>query len=171
MQLLISRGANVDARTPCGYTSLHTACQHGDTKIAKLLLDNGADPNITDGQNSPLLTACEGRHTKIARLLLENGADPNLVGTFSYPLKEAILRRELRMVELLLEHKADPNIDQGAILRLAIDFNEADIFQALIDAGADVSRKTLDAALDAAYDRANYVFSEIIDEQRRTMKD
>ena len=51
MRLLLSRGADPNARQQLDYTPLHGAASRGDIEMAKLLLEHGADRNAkgTDG--------------------------------------------------------------------------------------------------------------------------
>jgi ankyrin repeat protein len=46
-EMLLERGAEVDARQQAGYTPLHAAALHGDEPLVGLLLDRGADPRLT----------------------------------------------------------------------------------------------------------------------------
>lgn len=46
IQLLIDSGIEIDFRGPGGATSLWYACKYGYIGIAKILLENGADPNV-----------------------------------------------------------------------------------------------------------------------------
>lgn len=51
-------------------TALHWAVAHGDTNIAKLLLENGADSTIRNSYgNNPLETALEMDRQAIAEML------------------------------------------------------------------------------------------------------
>ncbi|MDP1574587.1 MAG: ankyrin repeat domain-containing protein [Coxiellaceae bacterium] len=102
-------------------TALTLACKNGRFSIAKLLLQNGAYPNL--GSPTPLAHASYNGDIKIARLLLAKGAKPD-AGIFALfnaqevnnqeefnktPLEIAIGRHDIAMVGLLLEHGADPN--------------------------------------------------------------
>lgn len=51
MQLLLARGADVNAKQQLDYTALHGAASRGDIEMGKLLLAHGADRNAkaTDG--------------------------------------------------------------------------------------------------------------------------
>lgn len=69
VELLLMRGAAVhirDARPP-----LFLAAQHGDAKIARLLLAHGADPREKHDGLTPRQIALNNRHFETARLLHE----------------------------------------------------------------------------------------------------
>ena len=63
-----------------GYTLLHHACENQHNEIVKLLLDNGANPNIGDRpfHLTPLHWASEYEDEDMIRLLIYNGANPEL---------------------------------------------------------------------------------------------
>lgn len=75
---LIEMGADVESVIDkTGQTPIVIASKTGNSAIARLLIDYGADVNMPDGLgHTPLEWACMEGHAKIARLLLENGADP-----------------------------------------------------------------------------------------------
>ena len=108
VQLLLSAGADVHkARTSCGSTPLHLACQYGLVDNVKLLLDSGAKGGLaraSDGQ-TPLHLAVENGDDTIVELLL-NGegveVDKATTDTGSTPLHMACLKGCVRAVELLL---------------------------------------------------------------------
>ena len=60
-----------------GFTTLHVAAKFGRIKVARLLLEKGADPNI-EGRNglTPIHVATHYNHINVALLLLEKGANP-----------------------------------------------------------------------------------------------
>lgn len=79
MQVLIARGADVNAKDGTGDTALMEASFHGYHDVVQLLLAKGADANATDsmGRNA-LLRACErGGHLDVVQLLIAKGADVN----------------------------------------------------------------------------------------------
>lgn len=63
-----------------GLNALHYAARDGRYRVAKALLDGGADVDqVTDGDHSsPLLIALINGNYDLAMMLLERGADPNL---------------------------------------------------------------------------------------------
>ena len=53
------------------FTSLHIACQNGDTQVARMLLDKGADVDHKNAQgDTPLNIAIRKHHEEIVKLLL-----------------------------------------------------------------------------------------------------
>jgi ankyrin repeat protein len=72
-QMLLERGAVVDARTNLGRTSLHRAVETGNIQLARLLLEHGADVNVRDesGETPPQLTTKQN----ILELLSEYSAE------------------------------------------------------------------------------------------------
>ncbi|WP_372509340.1 ankyrin repeat domain-containing protein [Leptospira borgpetersenii] len=83
VQFLIQNGADVNAKLfDGGETPLHIAVNKSDDpQIVRLLLANGALPNIYDfgrGKNTPLYIAVKHNFVESAKILLEYGADPNI---------------------------------------------------------------------------------------------
>ncbi|XP_065345629.1 ankyrin repeat domain-containing protein 39-like [Cloeon dipterum] len=73
-QLLIRRGADVNAVTKAGLASpLHRAAMCGKHSICELLLKSGADVNLQDADGNSALSRANGHH-KVAELLIEHGA-------------------------------------------------------------------------------------------------
>lgn len=79
----------VETRSVYGSTPLIMACRDGNFRIAKCLVENGADVNAkTDNGNFPLFIALADGREDIAKLLIENGADVNMKGPKGFtPLK------------------------------------------------------------------------------------
>lgn len=85
-QLLLDRGANVNARNHAGVTPLHLAIRARNLPVAQVLLQHGADPNAVDQRGStPLRRAMSSSGaggtagidaTPFVTLLLTWGATP-----------------------------------------------------------------------------------------------
>ena len=107
-----------------GWTALMMACRnsnnYSNNEIVKLLLENGADPNLKDYNGwTSLMSACRYSNTdsniETVKLLLENGADPNLKNNNEWTALMLACRNSntdsnTETVKLLLENGADPNL-------------------------------------------------------------
>ncbi|EMY12348.1 ankyrin repeat protein [Leptospira weilii str. Ecochallenge] len=81
IQFLIQNGADINAKLYNGETPLHIAVNKNNPQIVRLLLTNGALPNIYDSErekNTPLHIAVKYNFVESAKILLEYGADPNI---------------------------------------------------------------------------------------------
>ena len=113
-------GANVNDPGARGELALCAAAKRGHGSVLKILLENGADPNVTDDRGVPLYHACSEPSVWILQMLLDAGADPNgCRGSGSrgetplHHLGYAAHRNEravMEAVQLLLRRGADPKI-------------------------------------------------------------
>jgi hypothetical protein len=100
--------ALVDSR---GIPILSTAVRSGNTEIAALLIDAGAEINRPSGDRgySPLMDAAQRGDAAMVNLLLDKGADP---GVRSKDGQTALIvcagRGDVAMSRTLVEHGADP---------------------------------------------------------------
>ena len=150
VQLLIDFGADVNERHDSA-TPLHSAARSGASAVARLLLENGADPDTTsDFDFTPLHVAGMSGASTVAKVLLENGADPDIASQFGAPLLLAACSGAITFTRLLLENGADPNIGTrqggslgGRPLQVAAYHNNAEVAQLLLKGGATVSSQCL----------------------------
>ena len=74
VELLLTHGADVNAKAGGESTPLHLAAGYGYKDVAKFLLTNKAEVNAMDnGGNTPLHLAAAGGHKDVAELLLAQG--------------------------------------------------------------------------------------------------
>jgi hypothetical protein len=104
------------------YHFLNRAAACGDALGARILLNEGADPNGLDYTNyadcvegieysSPLFVAVAAGHEDVVRLLLAKGGDPNaLEGEGVTPLVAAFLWERVELARLLLDQGGDPEL-------------------------------------------------------------
>lgn len=80
VKILLEREKDIEINALGGRshsTALHVSAFRDHMDIAKMLLDEGADPNIpNDDEESPLFWAVENKDEAMQKLLLEHGAEP-----------------------------------------------------------------------------------------------
>lgn len=163
LELVIGRGAEFNGKYPTdpddsddgGESSsseipIVRAAARGYEKCVRILLKNNADARAESTRGSALYLAAKEGHVEICRMLLEKGADPNQ----TYPgqdmlLNEAIVTQKKDLVELLIDNpfnntaKIDVSDPIGTScntpLVRSIKDSVPDIFQLLLDKGADVN--------------------------------
>ncbi|HKA08475.1 MAG TPA: ankyrin repeat domain-containing protein [Gemmataceae bacterium] len=125
--LLLDAGAKADdfpnandlrARASSGFrTPLMWAAYHNDVRMARLLLDHGADANQSTSFGNPLSHACWSDSALAADLLIARGANVNAKDALANftPLHWAAGTESPnpRLVQVLLAHGADPNAAGG----------------------------------------------------------
>lgn len=116
VEALLNDTDHVDVNWRAGGDStsaLMTAADFDQAKVAVLLLQRGADPNLTTAEGwSPLLSAAYYGHADMVRLLLGAGARPNTAETrYGYsPLTIAASKGHTEVVRLLLDAGADRSV-------------------------------------------------------------
>ena len=74
VHLMLAAGADANARQSGGFVALHAAAQKGDARMARDLLEHGADPSLaTDDGRTALSIAEEQGHEDVAALLRDRG--------------------------------------------------------------------------------------------------
>nr|XP_034965777.1 kinase D-interacting substrate of 220 kDa isoform X2 [Zootoca vivipara] len=110
---LLNCNVNMEHRDMGGWNALMWACYKGCTEVAELLLERGANPNITGLQYNvyPIIWAAGRGHSRIVQLLLHHGAKVNCSDKYgTTPLIWAARKGHLECVKYLLHMGAD--VDQ-----------------------------------------------------------
>lgn len=117
-------------------TLLMSASINGFQDMVDVLLDAGANANLSTDCGSPLYAACQSKSLGTVQSLLRAGADTN---SKPYPLCVACLDNNVAVVDCLLDAGADPNLwtDQGYILYIACRSGEFETVESLLSGGAD----------------------------------
>lgn len=106
---------HVNATGKSGRTPLFMVCEEGSLKLAKLLIEKGADVEAKDWFTwTPLQSAAAYGHAPIVELLLEHGADlEHYNSAVVNALSAAACGGHDKVVEVLLKHGANPSAKFG----------------------------------------------------------
>jgi ankyrin repeat protein len=111
-ELLAEDSSRANAFAPDGFTPLGLAAFFGHPEAVRLLLENGADPNLASANAqrvAPLHSAVAGGKVEIVRMLLARGADVHARQDLGFTaLHGAAVGGGEEMIRLLLDHGADP---------------------------------------------------------------
>jgi ankyrin repeat protein len=145
-KLLISRGADVNARNSEGNAALFVAVHQESMELAALFLEKGADVNAKNSFGyTPLRQACRWGNPEAVQLLLSKGADVNATDKEGdTPLHIAVEEHNEAVVKVLVDHHANVNAMGsfgGAPIHRAAAKGMTAIVKLLVDAGADLSVK------------------------------
>lgn len=148
VELLILKGANVNAQNESGKTALMLAGFAGKLNIIKELRNNGGSYDLRDKAGCTLLHyAVDGGNLDSIQWLLMDGVDVNAKDTTSgwTPLlRAASVGGNKDVAELLIKFKADPNVldkDSKSALMIAVINGNQPFVQVLVEHGADLSIK------------------------------
>lgn len=103
---------NINQKNQHGSTPLILATYSGHLKIVKILIENGADINLTSNdKTTPLIWATVGSHTAIVRYLLNNNADINAKDKHGFTaLMWAASKSNESLIKIFLQYDADTQI-------------------------------------------------------------
>ena len=138
VELLLAKGADVNAKGNSDRTPLHNAASGSKPNVARLLLTKGAKVNARmENGYTPLYLAARHGPRSVAELLLANGADVNARDDDgATPLHQAAEYGHKDVAELLLAKGADVNIkcsDKGwTPLHQAIFYGHLDVARLLL---------------------------------------
>uniref|UniRef100_A0A915BBM2 SOCS box domain-containing protein n=1 Tax=Parascaris univalens TaxID=6257 RepID=A0A915BBM2_PARUN len=147
-QMLIEIGhADVNARAHDGVTPLLLVCRRDREvdeafRIAKLLLQNGADPNLCSlDEMTPLIQAIKSKNRQLIDLLLDSGADPNQKWYNRWTaLHETANSHDERTMQRLLEMGQDVfaiDDDGHSVLFVAVQEGYMPCVELVLDAAKD----------------------------------
>ncbi|PQE25311.1 hypothetical protein CJF30_00000012 [Rutstroemia sp. NJR-2017a BBW] len=149
IRLLLQLGIDVNMKGGYHGGALHAATHAGNEEVVKLLLDHGAVINAGGEHGYPLSVAAKYRHKKLVELLIRRGADINAVDSKQgTALNYAVYGGDIHIVQLLLDNGAEINLGQSKQRPLctAVEFGRYDLFQLLLEHGADPDAASLVAA-------------------------
>lgn len=119
VQLLVAAGASLDKRAKDGSTPLllATGNKSGNPQPARLLIQAGADPNISNRYGrTPLFRVVQNGEAELADLLIQAGADVNAADRFgATPLTFAAESGSVEVAEALISAGATVNPDPSSL--------------------------------------------------------
>jgi hypothetical protein len=157
LQLLLSK--RPDASSPnLKESPLFFAAKSGDTDALQLLFEHGADVNSRKGwpwsaismrtEHSAYYAAVLHGHPQVLTWLCEHGAHV----PFDFCLAVAAARRDgLELIRCLLRCGADASIDGTEAVHNAIFYHRPAALQLLLEAGARIDNKALEAYLQQPF--------------------
>jgi ankyrin repeat protein len=116
MQLLLSRGANLNLTANKNDTPLYVASVSNQPAAVELLLKNGADPNEFIVRDGPFDVAITAGNSDIVEIFLNAGAKPNFrhpdgaTSLFNFSRLGTYLPVHNTILETLISHGADVNV-------------------------------------------------------------
>ena len=152
VQYLLDKGADINALSKDGNSSLMTACYYQHEDIIHLLLNYKADANIqnTKTTSTALHLACSKQLATAVELLLAHGADPNVLNNLEctpliYACSNYDQPMEPTIPVMLLSAGANPDIqsrDGATALMRAAHFDYQEGVKILLNAGVDVNTQS-----------------------------
>ena len=146
LDMLVRLG--VDVNIEVEYTPfLIKAIEDGYTDLACLLLDNGADPNVSYKYHNPLFYAAFYKNEKVVKKIIEKGVDVNYSDYKIAPVLSLIAQQgDVEALKILIENGADVNIldDGWSPLGRAINAGNVENVRYLLEQGGDVNAKGYD---------------------------
>ena len=146
IRVLLMRGVHVNAISDDGDTALYRACISQQLQVVQILLEAGADVNLTSKSHYPLIAACNSGNSELINLLVNSGADVNSSATVNAtnkdgetPLSVVCDKRQpdVNIIEMLLKFGADPNTFFP--LHATCENNNLDAVRLLLAYGADTN--------------------------------
>jgi len=143
VELLLQKGANINATNKQGFTPLFMAAGKGQRDTVMLLLDKGADVNLRNKYNGAtgLIIAAEEGHSEIVAALLNKGANINATANNGYTaLMIAVQAGKKDAAQTLVAHGADVNMvarNGWAALAIAEEKGYEEIAKLLRTSGAE----------------------------------
>ncbi|KAJ6783465.1 hypothetical protein PWT90_08178 [Aphanocladium album] len=145
VRLLIEHGAKLDVTGgPQGTSPLYMAVAVGNIEIARVLLENNANPNRSAFWDAPLHVAVRSENQEVVQLLLDAGAFTESVNCDGEtPLIIAAMQGSVNIAKQLLDRGANPNSSKAKFnspLLAACQGGHVEVAAMLLDRGASVDR-------------------------------
>lgn len=170
VEILVSKGADIDKKSSNGANCLHLAATAGHANVVEYLIKHGSPVDFQNQIGStPLNAACCRGHVKIVNILLNNNADPN----YSPPDgKTALIYASMwgwdKIVQILLSKKVNINAVSKKYGLTALHFacmqGHTNVVKVLLIGGANKGIKDIDGMtpLDLAKENKHFNIVELL---------
>ncbi|VAW71110.1 hypothetical protein MNBD_GAMMA12-1264 [hydrothermal vent metagenome] len=157
LKIFLSRGVDINQNYPVDYRGrvgrmsfLNYSLDHRRIRLAKILLEQKADPNVWDDKGRTAIFYAKGEY--ITRQLVAAGANINHEDKFGQTaLSRAVEKSEIKLIKLLIKKGANPTIgysQSGATQLMVAIWNEKPVIvRLLLLAGADPSSAAVNTRL------------------------
>jgi ankyrin repeat protein len=154
-----AQGGDVNFKDDRGITPLMYAAWVGSPEAMKILLDRGADPNLSNSSGSTALMLSVTEIAKV-RLLIDRGANVNIASTRGRTalLLAAMSDRSVEIVRALLAAGADPKVEDAGkttALHAASLGDDVETVRLLLDARLDVNARDFPGFTPLVYASSN----------------
>jgi len=146
IELLLARGADVNAQTQEWPSALHMAAREGKLEAVALLIRHGAQVNLEDLRNgfAPLHCALYGNHRDVAELLIKAGAKEDFFSQCAMGKLEEVRRA----LDVDPARAFIPKGPWATPLAFAVANDQVAVLAVLIERGAIVVGDDLEMASD-----------------------
>ena len=139
---------NLDLTDNYSISALMYAAQNGHDNVVRILINAGADVDLTNEDSNALFLATNKGHAEVVNSLIEAEADVNWINIFKQSaLMIAVYKGHAEVINSLIKAGADVNfIDRlgESVLLIAAFKGYAEVVNSLIKAGANFCYEALD---------------------------
>ena len=133
-------------------TALHYAVENNDYDMAKLLLENGANPNVRNNysRRTPILLAIDNNNYDMVELLLDHDSNPNRIGlhkdrnVLQNALRKNANNEIVKLIASKIKNINNPNVDYNTALHNAVRYKKPEYVDILLEYGALPNRPNKD---------------------------
>lgn len=142
VRLIIQKSSDLEVEEKAGLVPLQYTCDGGHHQAVEVMLKARIDW-VKKGRHL-LISATKSGYIECCRSLLQHGADTEVEGGNPTPLWYAVRGVNIEICRLLLEYRANPNHrpdDDSPILMLAVDADNVELVELLLDHGAEIEEE------------------------------